>query len=75
MLTLVHIKWRPPNLSELTTMISNTGLTHLGSEASILKLVKVVNASSNPQEKLIFKTPLMLIDHFSLRNFTSLPLN
>ena len=26
--------WRPPRLSELTPMISNTGLTHLGSEAS-----------------------------------------
>ena len=28
-------KWRPPRLSELTPMIFNTGLTHLGSEASI----------------------------------------
>ena len=27
--------WRPPSLSELTPMISNMGLTHLGSEASI----------------------------------------
>ena len=26
--------WRPPSLSELTPMISNKGLTHLGSEAS-----------------------------------------
>ena len=26
--------WRPPSLSELTPMIFNTGLTHLGSEAS-----------------------------------------
>ena len=26
---------RPPSLSKLTTMIFNTGLTHLGSEASI----------------------------------------
>ena len=29
--------WRPPSLSELIQMISNTGLTHLGSEASIYK--------------------------------------
>ena len=27
--------WRPPRLSELTQMIFNTGLTHLGSGASI----------------------------------------
>ena len=27
-------KWRPPSLSKLTTMVFNTGLTHLGSEAS-----------------------------------------
>ena len=26
-------KWKPPNLSELTPIIFNTGLTHLGSEA------------------------------------------
>ena len=26
--------WRPPSLSELTPMLFNTGLTHLGSEAS-----------------------------------------
>ena len=30
-----HEKWRPPSLSELTPMVFNTGLTHLGSEASI----------------------------------------
>ena len=28
-------KWRPPSLSELTQLIFNMGLTHLGSEASI----------------------------------------
>ena len=33
-----HI-WRPPSLSELTPMIFNTGLTHLGSEASIYSSV------------------------------------
>ena len=27
--------WRSPSLSELTSMIFNKGLTHLGSEASI----------------------------------------
>ena len=27
--------WRPPTLSELTPMMFNMGLTHLGSEASI----------------------------------------
>ena len=31
---VVKIKWRPLSLSELTPMIFNTGLTHLGSEAS-----------------------------------------
>ena len=30
----IHI-WRPHSLSELTPMISNIGLTHLGLEASI----------------------------------------
>ena len=29
------VKWRPPSLSELTPIVFNTGLTHLGSEASI----------------------------------------
>ena len=28
------INWRPPSLSELTSMIFDIGLTHLGSEAS-----------------------------------------
>ena len=27
--------WKPPSLSELTPMIFNKGVTHLGSEASI----------------------------------------
>ena len=27
--------WKPPSISELTPMLSNTGLTHLGLEASI----------------------------------------
>ena len=31
----IMIIWRPPSLSELTPMVYNTGLTHLGSEASI----------------------------------------
>ena len=30
---MIH-RWRPPSLSELTQMIFNTVLTHLGSEAS-----------------------------------------
>ena len=30
----IGISWRPPSLSELTLMLSNMGLTHLGSEAS-----------------------------------------
>ena len=30
--------WRPPSLNELTPMISNTGLTHLGLEASNCKI-------------------------------------
>ena len=30
--------WNPPNLSELTPMIFNPGLTHLSSEASILSV-------------------------------------
>ena len=29
--------WRPLNLSELTLMVFNTGLTHIGSEALIMK--------------------------------------
>ena len=33
MLTLSDI-WRPPNLSELTPILFNMGLTHLGLEAS-----------------------------------------
>ena len=28
------LNWRPPSLSELTQMIFNVGLTHLGSETS-----------------------------------------
>ena len=34
---LLQSNWRPPSLSELTAMIFNTGLTHLGSEASNCK--------------------------------------
>ena len=33
---ITHI-WRAPSISELTSIIFNTGLTHLGSEASIYK--------------------------------------
>ena len=33
-LNLLLTKRRPPSLNELTLIISNTGLTHLGSEAS-----------------------------------------
>ena len=29
--------WKSPSLSELTPMLFNTGLAHLGSEASIFK--------------------------------------
>ena len=32
---------RPSSLSELTPMIFNTGLTHLGSDASIYQLKKI----------------------------------
>ena len=32
--TLLHIKWRPSSISELTIMIFNMGSTHLGSESS-----------------------------------------
>ena len=28
------VNWRPPSLSDLIPMVFNTGLTHLGSEAS-----------------------------------------
>ena len=34
--------WRPPSLCELTPMISNTGLTHFGSEVSKLHGQNVV---------------------------------
>ena len=30
-----NVKWKPPSLSELTLMILDMGLTHLGSEATI----------------------------------------
>ena len=30
--------WRPPTLSELSQMIFNMGLTHLGSEVSIYSI-------------------------------------
>ena len=34
--SLIHYYiWRPPSQSELTPMVFNTGLTHLGSDASI----------------------------------------
>ena len=34
-------KWRPPSLSELTPMLFNTGLIHLGSEASISSIANI----------------------------------
>ena len=45
-------KWRPPSLSELTSMISNMGLTHLGSEAS--KYPIMVKIKNNTQDKIKF---------------------
>ena len=40
----LNVIWRPLSLSELNPMIFNTGLTHLGSEASIccLEFMKVI---------------------------------
>ena len=35
LMTFMKAIWMPPSLSELTQMISDTGLTHLGLEASI----------------------------------------
>ena len=37
--SIPHCIWRPTSLSELTPMIYNTGLTHLGSEASNLYII------------------------------------
>ena len=34
--------WRPPSLSELTPMIFDMGLTHLGSEASIYHILILI---------------------------------
>ena len=34
--------WRPQNLSELTPMISNTGLTHLGSKSSMYSQYTII---------------------------------
>ena len=42
--------WRPPSLSELTPMIFNTGLTHLGSEASIC----IIKIQTNIKFMLIY---------------------
>ena len=36
---ITGIKWRPPRLSELTPIISNMELTHLGLEASIVNIL------------------------------------
>ena len=36
------IIWSPPSLSELTPMIFNAGLTHLGSEASIYSAILLI---------------------------------
>ena len=41
------INWRPPSLSELTPMISNMRLTHLGSETLIKILLQTNNHSIN----------------------------
>ena len=35
LLIYAGVKWRPPSLSELTPMVFNTGLTHLGLKATI----------------------------------------
>ena len=35
--------WRPPSLSKLTPVVFNTGLTHLGSDASKY----IINVSQN----------------------------
>ena len=39
----IFVKWRPPSLSELTLMLFNTGLTHLGSEVSICYCTIIVS--------------------------------
>ena len=38
-ITIFSDIWRPPSLNELTQMIFNMELTHLGSEASIYQLI------------------------------------
>ena len=58
------ILWRPPSLSELTLMLFYTGLTHLGSEASIFHVIFCSKYSINAipiimwfMSGLVFLTP------------------
>ena len=52
--------WRPPSLSELTPMIFNTGLTHLGLEASISCIG--MNNIMHKTVSLVCKCDVRLID-------------
>ena len=49
LLIIRNIIWRPPELSELTPMIFDMKLTHLGSEASIYNKI-----SNNTYMKILF---------------------
>ena len=55
----LNITWRPPSLSELTSMVFNTGLTHLASDASIscsyevIQLVSTIDESNKKQLETI----------------------
>ena len=47
------IIWRPSSLSELTPKISNTGLTHLGSKASIYVYTDNFETQSHHETKIL----------------------
>ena len=51
----IHIWW-PSNLSELTPMIFNTGLTHLDSKASVCYLIGNNKWLVNEMSKELFKS-------------------
>ena len=57
-----YLNWRPPSLSELTPMLFNTGLTHLGSEASISKIDKYILI--NTRLRIIIK--ILILNKFKV---------
>ena len=75
---MTFVIWKPPSLSELTPMLINMGLTHLGSKASIypsgkknlLMGVTITLQINLSIQNIVCKNIAFLLQFDSIKSFT-----